>query len=656
MRDSFTRRNLLHTLSATFISASLPDTTWADEEEDERFPPYDNTPEVEAYYKANADFFQFKSLADLPQNLKWEDGMNWPEFSDPNAKKGGTLRYFLPSFPPSLRTVGPNANSSFRSEHWDDVYIAQIMSHPNVEGAYMPGLANSWAVSEDRTTCYFKLDPEARYSNGDPIIVDDYFIMFYIMHSPYIKDPWYNNQYKTKYKSIIKYDERTFAIVLPEPKPDPLYWSALIPFASKFYREFGPDFTQRYNWRAYPSTGAYELDTDSMIKGRKINLRRVKNWFLKDRKYYRNRYNPDVVSYSVIGMLDKAFEAFRKGSLDWFPIDQPVYWYDKMDIPEFHKGYIFKSQFYNDYPRPPWGMYINCAQPRLDDVRIRVGLQHAFNVQKVIDIDIRGDYPRLNTTSDGYGRFSSKEIKAREFSVEKARAAFASAGYDQAGSDGVLKNSKGERLSFELTVRDNPIHRRYALRFKEEAIKAGLELRVEVLDNTSAYKKLRDKKHEMSFTAWSSSPPYPRYWEGFHSDNAYEKKAGVYDLDVNGRKKPKPNTNNITSTANDELDKLIDQYEKAETLEQIETLAHQCDKIIFDEAAYIPCWAPSFFRTGYWRWIKWPKEFNVRVSELAVTNHLLWIDEEEKERTLKARRSGVSFTPEEKVFDQFRVK
>jgi microcin C transport system substrate-binding protein len=62
-------------------------------EEDERFPPYDNTPEVEAYFKSLPEFFQFKTPADLPPDLKWDDGMQWPEFSDPAAQKGGALHF-----------------------------------------------------------------------------------------------------------------------------------------------------------------------------------------------------------------------------------------------------------------------------------------------------------------------------------------------------------------------------------------------------------------------------------------------------------------------------------------------------------------------------------------------------------------------------------
>ncbi len=627
------------------------------ETEDERFPPYDNTPEVQANYQSHADFFQFKTLADLPPDLHWQDGMDLPEFSDPAAQKGGTFHFFEPSFPPTLRTVGPNANNAFRREHWDDVYISPAVAHLNVQDAYMPGVCDHWAISADHTSCYFKIDPTAKFSNGEPIRADDYFMMFYVLQSPYIQDPWYNNEFSTKFKSIIKYDDLTFAIVFPEAKPDPLYQMSNAPYCVKFYREFGPDFVQRYNWRASPTTGAYMIDTENMIKGRKISLRRVKDWFLKDRKYYRNRFNVDTITFTIIGNLDKAFEAFRKGALDWFPgTSSPVYWHDKMDVPEFHNGYICKTQFYNEYPRPCWGIYMNCAKPGLDDQRIRLGIQYASNVQKVIDVDLRGDLDRLHTSSDGYGRFSSANFPLRDFSVEKARAAFASAGYDRLGADGILTNAKGDHLSFELQVRDLPIHRRYGLRFKEEALKAGLELRVEALDVTSGFKRLRDKSHELAFTAWGSSPPFPRYWEGYHSDNAYQKKGDTWDLDVNGRRKTKPNTNNITSTANPELDKIIDAYEKAETLDQVESLAHQCDKIIFDEACYVPAWAPSYLRTLYWRWVKWPPEHNVRLSEYGPTNHQHWIDQAEKDRTLKAMRDGQTFEPVDQVFEQFRVK
>ncbi len=59
---------------------------------DDRFPPYDNTAEVQAYYKSKPDFFRFKTPADLPTDLKWENGGDLPEMGDPDAKKRSIVK------------------------------------------------------------------------------------------------------------------------------------------------------------------------------------------------------------------------------------------------------------------------------------------------------------------------------------------------------------------------------------------------------------------------------------------------------------------------------------------------------------------------------------------------------------------------------------
>ena len=71
--------------------------------EDDRFPPYDNTAEVEAFWKSKPEFFQWKTPADLPADLKWESSVDVPEFGDPRAKKGGTFRDYHPTFRPTYR-------------------------------------------------------------------------------------------------------------------------------------------------------------------------------------------------------------------------------------------------------------------------------------------------------------------------------------------------------------------------------------------------------------------------------------------------------------------------------------------------------------------------------------------------------------------------
>ena len=120
------------------------------------------------------EYFTFATIQDVPGDLKWEDGMSEPEIGDAQAKKGGTMRNYIMSFPPTLRVLGENSNSSFRGYHYDDMEMGLITLHPDT-GRVIPAIAKEWAISADNRTVYYRIDPEARFSNGDPIEADDFF-------------------------------------------------------------------------------------------------------------------------------------------------------------------------------------------------------------------------------------------------------------------------------------------------------------------------------------------------------------------------------------------------------------------------------------------------------------------------------------------------
>ena len=51
-------------------------------------------------------------------------------------------------------------------------------------------MATHWAVQPDQKTIYFKLDPDARWSDGKPITADDYVFTLEMMRSKFIVDPF----------------------------------------------------------------------------------------------------------------------------------------------------------------------------------------------------------------------------------------------------------------------------------------------------------------------------------------------------------------------------------------------------------------------------------------------------------------------------------
>jgi microcin C transport system substrate-binding protein len=658
------------------------------------FPPQDVFPEVEAYYATKVSlpadvfedleagritqeevdarkaagefplFFTFASTDDIPDDLTWEDGSDLPEIGSPDAKKGGTRYAALQDYPRTLRRLGPDSNGAFRPFILDDVVMQLGRRHPNDTSIgpngfhYIPGIAQSWAADKENRTVYVKIHPEARWSDGPPITADDMMFTFFLYQSPYIKAPWYNNFYNRNYTNITKYDDRTFSITLREAKPDFVgRVLGLEPLPKHFYRELGDDYVERYQWRFVPTSGAYVVRPEDVRKGRSIALTRLEDWWAKDLKSWRYRFNPDRYFFSIIRDTPKAFETFMKGELDSFGLNLPEYWYDK--LPDDHEsivnGYIHKATFYNDTPRPTYGLWMNQARPLLDNLDVRVGIQYATNWKLVIDKFFRGDYTRMRTTADGYGEFTEPTIKAREFSVDKALESFAKAGFVDRGSDGVLINDEGQRLSFTLTTGYEALKDVLTI-LREEAFKAGLEFRIEVLDGTAAWKKVQEKKHDIQFSAFGVSPEmYPRYWETYHSVNAYDR-AFLPDGTPNPDRKTKTQTNNLQSLADTRLDALIEAYRASEDAAEMKALAFEMEQILYDDASFSPGFVRPNYRAGFWRWVKWPDDFNVKISQSAGEYFLSWIDKEAKQETLEARRKKLPFPKSITVYDQYAPK
>jgi microcin C transport system substrate-binding protein len=655
-------------------------------------PAADNTAEVQEYYRTKVKvpvdiwerfengevtqeeidrrsaagefpkFFREAGPGDLPANLAWEDGMDLPDLGSPEAKKGGTFSYFIDDFPRTLRVAGPDANGSFRPYILDDNVMRFAQRHPNDTSIgpngfrYFPGIARQWAVDREGSQVFVRIDPDARWSDGQPITVDDVFFLFYFYQSPHLRDPWYSNWYNRTYTHVTRYDERTFAIGLSDRKPDmAAQVLELEPVPAHFYREFGEDYPERYQWRFRPTSGTYVVRDEDIRKGQSITLTRVQDWWAKDKKFWRNRYNFDRIRLTVIRDTAKAFESFRKGELDWFAITTPDYWYEKLpdSDPLVQGGYVAKNIFYNQLPRPTWGLWMNQSRPLLDNRDIRVGIQFATDWDRVIKEYYRGDYVRMRTSADGYGEFTEPTIEPRGYSVEKALDSFARAGFTQRGPDGILVNDKGEKLSVTLSTGYDYLRDVLTI-LREQAGKAGLEFRLEVLDNTAAWKRTSEKKHDIELVAFSVSPEmYPRYWETYHSVNAYDR-AYLPDGSPNPDRKPKPTTNNLQSIANPALDRLIEKYRSSGDVEEMKRLAYEMEHIIFDDASFSPGYVYPFYRTGYWRWLRWPDDFNVKISRRSEEWYLSWIDQDLKKEVEAARKAGKTFPPILEVYDQYR--
>ncbi len=599
-------------------------------------------PEALQHYKENPARFIFKTPEDLPKDLKWETGENEPEFASPEAVRGGTVTISIGGYPPTLRRHGPNSNHGYRGYIYDNGLMALVGFHP-ITGAHIPELAKAWAISPDRRTVYFRLREDARFNDGQPITAADFLFTFFRAQCPHLNDLWSADYYGKEFESITRYDDYTLAVTLPSPKPDPLVFAALSPTPRHFYRELGPDFVSRYQRRFEPVPGPYVLLPGDDRTEQSVTLTRVERWWGDSHRYLRNRYNPEKIVLKVVRETEKSVQIFLSGQQDLMMIQGPKYWYGLNDKEPVKKGWIAKSVFYNDFPRPPYGFYLNTAKPPLDNLDVRVGLHHATDWQRVINTYYRADYDRLNQYAQGYGKYTDTSIKARPFDPDRAMAHFAKAGFTKRGPDGILVNAEGRRLSFKLLIDDGD-RKKMLPAFIDSARKAGVEFVPRALERTTMYKEVMEKNHEIVFWAWGTGGLWPDFRQGFHDENA-----------VDAAGKIRRQTNNITLLRDPQMSAMIDRFRDLTDEEEMVKLSKAMQRRLHDKAVFIPGFCIPGYRLASWRWVRFPENFDAKRSDDPFVFGLFWIDPKIKEETEAAMKSGRSFGPSTRVYDTYRA-
>ncbi|MEX0326331.1 MAG: ABC transporter substrate-binding protein [Puniceicoccaceae bacterium] len=600
---------------------------------------YDNTEEVDTYYRDNPDRFVFASSEDIPGYLPWQDGNDLTPFGDPRAERGGRLNLRLARMQPTLRIMGPDANGSLRGPLWSANTVYLIHQHPWEDG-YIPGIARRWAVDPDnRRRIFLELDPDARWSDGRPVTVEDMFFSLYMQLSPNINDPAINRVIGENYQRFTRYSDHLFSMTLTNPTPNPL--SAAETFIlnqREFYREFGEDYPDRYHWRFAPVTGPYTLDEKDIKRGEQITFRRIDDWWANDKPFYRHRFNPDALTFVVIRDDTKAFESFLRGIIDWHALNETDLWYDRADEQPILDGYIERAWSYDLLPAPRAGMYLNAMQPLLDNRDVRTGIHYAINYQRVNEEIHRGDRRRIRSFADGFGAYDHPTLRAREYDLESALQHFAKAGFSERGPDGILQDAAGQRLSFTLTVSTQGEDVDISTVMKEEAMKAGLELRIEQMDPTSFFTKIFEKNHELALSSW---------------DTGYSQ-LPAFQWEMRGEDAGKPKNFNTSNIKVERLDALLDEWDATDDPVEARRISHAIQQEIHDFAAWIPGLTIDFIRLGYWRWVRWPDYFQVPRYFFFMSTGVFWIDEEMRQETLEARKNGTTYEPVTGVYDRWK--
>ena len=239
------------------------------------------------------------SVHNIDEDLKWISNNREPVIASPKARKGGTLNLYILTFPLTFRVVGPDSNNFTRSYFLNN-QMSLVGYHPDTE-KILPELAQQWAYGKDGRTMYFKLHPDAKWSDGESVKPEDFVYTLEFMRSRYIRAPWYNDYYTKEIESVKIYKDNIISVTAAKKSPDLWLVTNLSPTPRHFYGKLNKNFVKDYNWEIEPNTGPYILKEYS--RGKHLLFERKKDWWASDLRYFKNRYNVDYFKLNVIEML-----------------------------------------------------------------------------------------------------------------------------------------------------------------------------------------------------------------------------------------------------------------------------------------------------------------------------------------------------------------
>ena len=569
----------------------------------------------------------------LPAGLEWETNNEDPVWASSEAKKGGVYKSYLRDFPPTLRQVGPESNSGFRS-YLSANDLGLLRLHPGTQ-KWLPSLATHWAVASDNKTVYFKLDGRAKWSDGKPVTAEDFLFTLEFMRSPHIVAPWYNDHYTKEISKVVKHSDEVISVVSGKEhiKYTLLQITGIGPTPRQFYK-LDKDFVTRYNWKVKPNTGPYKLST--VKKGKFVVLERKKDWWGKDYKYNKNLYNFDKIHLKVIREPEVRWQSFLRGDLTAYSATFDAdYWYQKSENEEsFKKGYINKLWFYYQSTQGANQVWINSSLDKWKDPNVRHAFAHALNFDLVITEVLRGDPSRLKAFMEGYGAYDNKDISYRPYDIEKASLLMKKSGWTL-GERGHWQKD-GREFDVMITFW-RPIQQSQLVVLQNEAKKAGFKVSLDLLDGTAGYKEVMEKNFDVGWLGFNmvGDVPPPGYWQFLHSENA------------------KPQTNNISMISNPELDKLTDEYRNTFDEAKKQALSRQILQLVYDDGSIIPGLIYPFDRVLYWKGYKYPEVPGTRTA--GISSSMMWFDPAEASQLDEYRKAKKSFGVAEVIDTTYKL-
>jgi peptide/nickel transport system substrate-binding protein len=295
----------------------------------------------------------------------------------------------------------------------------------------------------------FTLRPEARFSDGSPVTVEDVIWSYETLGTE--GHPRYLNAW-TQVDSIGAVGERTIRITFTEPDRELALIMGLRPILKAAQWE-DTEFTESGLDVIPITTAPYVID--DFEAGRYVSLRRDPDYWGADLPFRRGTNVIDEIRMEFFADGTAMFEAFTSGIITTIRETNAADWATEYDFPRVQSGEVVLSEIPHQRPSGITGLVMNTRRDAFDDWRVREAMIQAFNFEFINQTLNDGVEPRITSY------FSNSPLGMREGPAEGRVAEFlepfedellpgAMEGYELPVSDGSERNRAGIREALRL--------------------------------------------------------------------------------------------------------------------------------------------------------------------------------------------------------------
>ncbi|MHB1124993.1 MAG: extracellular solute-binding protein [Ramlibacter sp.] len=543
--------------------------------------------------------------------FKYPPGFTHFEYVNPEAPKGGELRLVAGSRISTFDKYNPFTLKGTAPSFLGDLLFEGLLTGSMDEVGVGYGLlAEDVQVAPDLLSATFRLRPEARFHNGDPVLAADVKHSYETLISRYAAPGYATLLVNVEGCDVL--DERTVRYRFRKrDRQSPLVVGGLPVFSRKWGG--GKPFDQVVTDIPI-ATGPYRIGPVRF--GKDITYARDPRYWGRDLPVRRGMNNFDRITVKIYRDSTAQLEALKAGEFDLMLFFSAGDWTRRLNGPRIDKGELIKSPFRHRQPDGFYSYVLNNRLEKFQDRRVRMALELAMDYEWMNRQLFRNSYKRVkgifgNTDCEANGPPSPEEVALLEplrahlpadvfgamavpprtdppnslrANLLKARALLNEAGWQL--RDGAMRNAKGEPLVVELldTTESRSVTTMAA--WKRALEKIGIELRFRTVDFALYQERLDSFQFEMIGISFPGT-----HFPGAEYADLFGSKAA----DTNG-------SGNFAGVRNPAVDALIAGITGAENRGEFLAACRALDRVIAHGHHMVPAWTSSEQRVAYSRW------------------------------------------------------